>query len=438
MSAIAQRVQLGPFFDQGVLCGGALLEHYAAGTSTVKDIWSDTNQLFPLANPFTADSNGVFNFFADGYYKIIIKKADGAILHTLDNFKIIDQTQQSLSSGSPVVTASSMTIGDVAWAHWIGSNDVSSLIGSQLFYWAIADGNFTLIHSSILLMPDSRNRKVNAGDVLFFINEGANIYRLGGHMQKEGGWTGRQCTTVAASATLAVPADGDFIDVSGGTTITAIGLASAGYRFRARFTGTGLNITYNATSMITPWGRDYRTVQNEILEFTSLGSGNWIMCSLNGPNDRVGKIISTGASAALAGYINADGTAVSRTTYSGLFAEIGTTFGAGDGSTTFNIPDLRGRVAIMVDGTANRITSSSTGGANADTLGGTGGAQTHTLVIAEMPAHTHSIGSVVNNAAGGAQPVVTGLTGAASGSTGGDGAHSNTQPWIALQMYIRF
>lgn len=428
MSAIAQRVVLGPFFDQGVLCGAALLEHYDAGTVSVKDIWADTNKLTPLENPLVSDANGVFTFFADGYYKFIIKRADGAVLYSLDNFKVIDQTQQSLSSGSPVATASIMTINDSTWAHWTGSVNVAQLIGSQLFYWAIADGNFTLLHSSSLLMPDSRNRKVNSGDVLFFINEGSNIYRLGGHMQKEGGWTGRQCTTVAASATLAVPKDGDFIDVSGGTTITAIGLASAGYRFRARFTGTGLNITNNATSMITPWGYDYRTVQNEIIEFQSLGSGNWIMYSLNGPKEQVGQVMSYHSSTPPKGGIIMDGSTFSAVTYPGLAAFLGGT----------TLPDDRGRFELMVDGTAARVTSASTGGANADTLGGTGGAQTHTLVIAEMPAHTHSIGSISNNSAGGAQPIVSGLTGAASGTTGGDGAHNNMPNWIARQRYIRF
>lgn len=55
-----------------------------------------------------------------------------------------------------------------------------------------------------------------------------------------------------------------------------------------------------------------------------------------------GSVIHTAASAAPAGYLKANGAAVSRVTYSTLFAAIGTTWGAGDGSTTFNLPDLRG------------------------------------------------------------------------------------------------
>src|SRR5688572_13958247 len=76
-----------------------------------------------------------------------------------------------------------------------------------------------------------------------------------------------------------------------------------------------------------------------------------------------------------------DGSAVSRTTYANLFAVIGTTYGSGDGSTTFNLPDLRGRTVAGKDNmggaAANRITSGGSGIAGT-TLGAVGGTQTHT------------------------------------------------------------
>jgi len=63
-----------------------------------------------------------------------------------------------------------------------------------------------------------------------------------------------------------------------------------------------------------------------------------------------GTIIHTAAVAAPTGYLAADGSAVSRTTYASLFAAIGTTYGAGDGSATFNLPDLRGEFIRGWDG----------------------------------------------------------------------------------------
>lgn len=77
------------------------------------------------------------------------------------------------------------------------------------------------------------------------------------------------------------------------------------------------------------------------------------------------------------GYLLCDGSAVDRTTYATLFAVIGTTYGVGDGSTTFNVPNLSGRVVIGVSGT--------------HALGSTGGSETITLTESELPAHAHEV-----------------------------------------------
>ena len=87
------------------------------------------------------------------------------------------------------------------------------------------------------------------------------------------------------------------------------------------------------------------------------------------------------------------GQAISRTTYATLFSLISTTFGIGDGSTTFNLPDLRGRSIFGLDNmggsAASRITVAG-GNTDGTSLGGAGGAQNHTLTTAEMPSHTHT------------------------------------------------
>lgn len=93
----------------------------------------------------------------------------------------------------------------------------------------------------------------------------------------------------------------------------------------------------------------------------------------------VGEITMWGTTTAPTGWLICDGSAISRTTYAGLFALIGTTFGVGDGSTTFNLPNLKGRVPVGRD-------SADT---DWDVLGETRGSKTHTLTISEMPSHTH-------------------------------------------------
>ena len=129
------------------------------------------------------------------------------------------------------------------------------------------------------------------------------------------------------------------------------------------------------------------------------------------------------------GWLSCDGSAVSRTTYSDLFAVIGTSFGTGDGSTTFNLPDLRGRTPIG-SGTGSGLT--------ARTLAATGGAETHTLTVDEMPAHTHSTASDSSiDRAGGGGTCAEYNASAVTGSTGGDGAHNNMQPFLVMNYIIK-
>lgn len=94
------------------------------------------------------------------------------------------------------------------------------------------------------------------------------------------------------------------------------------------------------------------------------------------------------------------GQQVSRTTYAALFAAIGGYYGSGDGSTTFNLPDCRGRVTAGMDnmgGVAAGRMSNAGGGINGQQLGGAGGAQWHQLTQAEMPAHQHAGGMHAHN-----------------------------------------
>lgn len=98
--------------------------------------------------------------------------------------------------------------------------------------------------------------------------------------------------------------------------------------------------------------------------------------------DATGMVVPDAGATAPAGYLQCFGQAISRANYPGLYAVIGTTYGAGDASTTFNLPDLRGRVAAGKDGgtPANRLTSA-TMTPDGATLGATGGAQTETAAV---------------------------------------------------------
>lgn len=105
----------------------------------------------------------------------------------------------------------------------------------------------------------------------------------------------------------------------------------------------------------------------------------------------VGMVMDYAGDFAPEGWILCDGRSLSRTAEASLFAVIGTKFGSSSGS-TFNVPDLRGRIVAGADNmggaSANRITNA-VSGFNPNTIGSAGGSQNHTLTVNEMPSHDH-------------------------------------------------
>lgn len=97
----------------------------------------------------------------------------------------------------------------------------------------------------------------------------------------------------------------------------------------------------------------------------------------------IGTLLDFGGPTAPSGYYLCDGSAKSRTTDAALFAVIGTAWGAGDGVTTFNVPDFRRASSIGSGGTGTGVVGSATGAA--------GGAETHVMTVAELVQHSHGI-----------------------------------------------
>jgi microcystin-dependent protein len=164
-----------------------------------------------------------------------------------------------------------------------------------------------------------------------------------------------------------------------------------------------------------------------------------------------GTVSAFAGSAAPTGYALCDGSAVNRTTQAALFSVIGTTYGVGDGSTTFNLPDLRGRVVAGMGGSLLSGT---------DAVADTGGAKEHTLLETQLPSHSHFTlndlaGDTGNNVtATNSASLATGFGGDSSYSmrapignptaniglsseSGSDQAHNNVQPTIVLNYIIK-
>lgn len=156
---------------------------------------------------------------------------------------------------------------------------------------------------------------------------------------------------------------------------------------------------------------DLVTAMNTVRPIVKGGTGATsaaaALANLGGAQKIVGEVKMYAGSSAPSGWLFCYGQAISRTTYADLYAVIGTTYGAGNGSSTFNLPDCRGRVVAGKDNmggtSADRLTNiGGFGGVNGDILGATGGAESHALSVAQIPSHNHG------------------------GATGSDGVHNHT------------
>lgn len=211
----------------------------------------------------------------------------------------------------------------------------------------------------------------------------------------------------------------------------------------------------NTTPLMTIGPTEVSIEDLDVVNLTVTGSFSVASARL------VGEVVDYCGAAAPALWLLAFGQAISRTTYASAFGVLGTTFGAGDGLTTFNLPDYRGRIGVGKDNmggsTAGRITAAGCG-ITGTTLGATGGLETHVLVTAELaihshgindPTHSHTIAPTAAQTSGGAA-AGGGATGSAAGAaataaaatlvtiqnTGSGTAHNNTQPTLIVNKII--
>jgi len=246
---------------------------------------------------------------------------------------------------------------------------------------------------------------------------------------------------VKTGAYTVIDADrGKVFNCSGTWTlnITAAATLGDGFTFAVRNSGTGaitidptLGETINGMATLVVGAGDFVIVYCDGAGFSTVG----------GSSAPAGTMTPYAGSSAPSGWLLCYGQTVSRTNYAALFLAIGTTYGAGDGSTTFGLPDIRGRVIAGKDNMGGTAASRLTSPVAGSTLGASGGSQSHTLSATEMPAHTHGIAATVLYD-GFAPTALTTITNgtptpANTASAGSGAAHNNVQPTFIANYIIK-
>jgi microcystin-dependent protein len=347
--AVVSPTAKAQFIDAaGIPLAGGFLYTYVAGTTTPQATYTDSAASTPNSNPIVLDSRGEANIWLTGAsYKFKLTDANNTEIWTVDNIA------PPSTAVSPVFTTN-VTIAD--------NSPGPALLITQL-------GAGAAIRVQDETDPDSSPFVVDStGSVGIGIASPANKLDVAGGAI--------QISTAGGTARTIISAD----------STDSIFAASDARNFTVK-TNSATRLTINAT--------DATSTVPVVLPAdptTALQAATKQYVDAAGP---AGAIMAFAGTTAPSGWLKCEGQAISRTTYATLFAVIGTTWGAGDTTTTFNVPDLRG---MFVRGTGTNATGSSSGAVGPSV--GTYAADTYLNHTHTDSGHTHTY-STPNTTQGG-------------------------------------
>lgn len=353
------------------LSGGSVA-FYLPNTTTPKQTWQDAGQTVLNTNPVKLDSAGRATIYGSGAYRQIVKDQTGNL--------IWDQLTADTSSSQ---IAWGGTSSGTANAQIVSATNFTSADGQIVGFIAgfTNTGPLTLVANGSAPIPvlvDGQSGSVSLSGqevrqgaaILLIYDANRGAFHLATGAGGAFGFGARQSLPAANVTDLGLIPTHNVL-ITGGTTITSFGSSADPNIPLYVLTFGGQNTLVGSATFGIPNGRIV-TSQGDTAFALYIGSGNWSLLAYQPANQTSappGMITPYAGQTCPAGWLDAVGTAVSRSAYPALFSAIGTTWGSGDGSSTFNVPDLRGYFLRMQDAGAGRDPSRVLGSSQPGSVG---------------------------------------------------------------------
>lgn len=372
------------------LVGGKLYT-YAAGTTTPSPTYTDNTGSTPNANPVILDARGEADvWLGESTYKFKLTDANDVEIWT------VDYISAPTTALSPVLTGN-VTI----------SSDSS---GPALKITQTGTGYVMRVQDSV--DPDSTPFVINSS-----------------------GYVG--LGTTAPAEALDIDNSGKLQFSSAGTALTIISADATNSTIDVK-DDRNLVIKANAATILTANDADVTSTVPVVLPGNPSSSlqaaPKQYVDTVGTTSAPPGAITAFAASSPPTGWLTCDGTAVSRTSYAALFAVIGTTWGIGDGSTTFNLPDLRGQFLRGYDSRATATSKDTTLISGVTTNGSTSvtGIADTTYLYVGMPISGTGISAGTTIASKSTNSITLSANATAASPTVGSGATTNTSRTVTV------